>query len=243
MQSTYSADFYADQQGGSYRTAQRVLPWLQKFLAARSVLDVGCGVGTWLKVFKEMGVDDVLGVDGDYVGAEQLQIPSSQFSAHDLGKPLDLNRRFDLAMSLEVAEHLPPQSAEGFIRSICAHAPVVLFSAAIPEQGGTNHVNEQWPAYWIGLFAECSFVCHDCIRPFFWNDERVEFWYAQNMMLFCQPTSPVATSIALLPSFGGAPLVNPREWATRTGPRVVSWSQIARDVRERLKRVLQPQGG
>ncbi|MGA9752032.1 MAG: class I SAM-dependent methyltransferase [Acidobacteriota bacterium] len=238
----YGVDFYSNQQAGSHRSAQRLVPWLCDLLRPKSVLDVGCGVGTWLRAFKETGIEDFLGLDGEYVRRDQLQIPAAQFLAQDLTLPFRLDRKFDLVVSLEVAEHLPPEAARGFVASLCAHAPFVLFSAAIPGQGGTHHVNEQWPGYWIDLFADCSFALHDCIRPMLWTDDEVEFWYAQNALLFRKADLPLPLGMVTLPSFQGMPLAHPRAWAEKTAPRAVSWRQIAGDIRERLKRVLQPQG-
>jgi SAM-dependent methyltransferase len=150
----------------------------------KSIVDVGCGDGTWLSVFRELGVRDVVGLDGDYVDRRLLQIPQDQFRAMDLSSQFGLPRAFDLAVSLEVAEHLPPQSAEGFVDSLTLLAPVVLFSAAIPLQDGTQHLNEQWPDYWAALFKTHDYLPIDCIRGRIWGNEQVEWYYAQNILLF-----------------------------------------------------------
>ncbi len=98
--------------------------------------------------------------------------------------PLPLERTFDLVVSLEVAEHLPPESAPAFVGSLARLGPAVLFSAAIPYQGGEHHLNEQWPDYWAELFEQNGFVAIDCVRRNVWSDERVLYWYAQNTLLF-----------------------------------------------------------
>ncbi|MGI9149607.1 MAG: class I SAM-dependent methyltransferase [Chloroflexota bacterium] len=152
----------------------------------RSVVDVGCGLGTWLSVFREQGVDDVIGVDGEYVRTELLQIPSENFLRYDLTRALILDRTFDLVVSLEVAEHLPSNSAEAFVESLTLLGPVILFSAAIPRQGGANHVNEQWPEYWIQLFDSRGYACLDPIRPHIWLKEDIEPWYIQNAFLYVE---------------------------------------------------------
>jgi len=102
----------------------------------------------------------------------------------DLKEPIPVERNFDLALSLEVAEHLPAHLAPSFVDSLAALSPVVLFSAAIPGQGGTHHVNEQWPEYWAELFRERGFAVIDCIRKTVWQNDAVEWWYAQNLLLF-----------------------------------------------------------
>lgn len=148
-----------------------------------SVLDVGCGIGTWLKVFQEHGVNDFVGVDGNFVDRRMLKISQERFHAHDLTTPVALGRKFDLVVSLEVAEHIPEQFADSFVEMLVKHGDVHLFSAAIPGQGGQNHVNEQWPEYWQKKFEPFGFYFHDVIRPQIWGNEQVDFWYRQNMFL------------------------------------------------------------
>jgi SAM-dependent methyltransferase len=150
-----------------------------------SVVDVGCGIGTWLKAFAECGVDNYLGLDGDYVPRNKLLIEASRFQPVDLTNPPDLNRKFDLAVCLEVGEHLPARSAPRLVTSLTTFAPCVLFSAALPGQGGTHHINEQWPAFWQRLFAAREFVRLDPIRPQVWRNRSVEWWYKQNIYLYC----------------------------------------------------------
>jgi SAM-dependent methyltransferase len=182
----YTCAFFETIRGGSRRSAQIVLPIVLGMLESKSVVDVGCGDGTWLSVFRELGVCDTLGLDGAYVDPRQLQIPQDQFRSTDLALPFSLSRSFDLAMSLEVAEHLPPQSADAFVDSLTQLAPVVLFSAAIPLQGGTQHLNEQWPEYWATLFKARDYLPIDCIRARIWANEQVEWYYAQNLLLFAK---------------------------------------------------------
>jgi SAM-dependent methyltransferase len=180
----YTSKFYHNMRSGSRRSAQAVVPIVLQLVEPKAVVDVGCGDGTWLSVFRELGVIDTVGIDGDYVDRRLLQIPEDQFRATDLTLPFGLPRTFDLAVSLEVAEHLPPQSAEVFVDSLTKLAPVVLFSAAIPFQCGTQHLNEQWPDYWAALFKTHDYLPIDCIRAKIWRNEHVEPWYAQNILLF-----------------------------------------------------------
>jgi SAM-dependent methyltransferase len=161
-----------------------IAPLLAEITRCRSVIDVGCGDGSWLVALRNNGVTDLLGVDGDHVRSSGLKIPTDQFHAADLSRPLVIPRRFDLAMSLEVAEHLPESAAEGFVSALTRLSDFVVFSAAVPNQGGVNHVNEQWPTYWAALFAEAGFTPVDCFRRRIWNDARVAFWYRQNILLF-----------------------------------------------------------
>lgn len=186
----YDRKFFDDHRGWARSSADVVAPLLIDLVAPDSVVDVGCGVGTWLSSFRAAGVTDVLGLDGGYVDRSRVDIPMEQFRAVDLEEPLPPGRRFDLAMSLEVAEHLPAERGSGFVADLVALAPVVLFSAAVPHQGGTHHVNERWPDYWSSLFAVHGYEPADCLRPRLWDDDRVAWWYAQNILVFVSPERP-----------------------------------------------------
>lgn len=184
--SHYTQEFYAGQQTGSLSSAQRILPLVQEVFHPRSVIDVGCGVGYWLNVWQnELGVNDIRGVEGPYVTPDLLKVDRSLVSFQDLKDPLNINRKFDLAMSMEVAEHLPSSHAKQFVQSLTSLSDVVLFSAAVPGQEGTYHINEQMPEYWAKLFMEQDYVPVDYIRPKIWGqDDRVEWWYQQNILLY-----------------------------------------------------------
>jgi SAM-dependent methyltransferase len=183
MSSAYDERFFADR-SGSHRSADVVVPLVLELLRPSSVVDLGCGTGEWLAVFAANGVDDILGVDGDYVDRGRLAIPPDRFRPHDLAAPLALGRRFDLALSLEVGEHLPEVAAHRLVASLVAAAPLVLFGAAIPDQRGEGHVNEQWQDWWAGLFGAHGYVAVDAIRRPLWRDDRVSWWYTQNTLLY-----------------------------------------------------------
>ena len=182
----YSRQFYQAQVEGSLRSAKIVVPILCEVLRPSSVIDVGCGCGAWLAVFRELGVGRVFGLDGDYVPRSSLLVSRDCFRAVDLNRPVLLEEKFDLALCLEVAEHLPRKCAPGLVGSLVKLAPVVVFSAAVPLQGGTNHVNEQWPEYWAALFGRYRYARIDAIRQAIWKDRDVDWWYRQNIFLFVQ---------------------------------------------------------
>jgi SAM-dependent methyltransferase len=183
----YTEGFFDAHDDGARASARAVLPRLFELLAPRSVADVGCGTGIWLAVAREDGIEDVLGLDGAWVRPEDLEIPVERFVATDLAAPPALDRTFDLVLSLEVAEHLPPTDAEAFVDLLTALGPLVVFSAAIPGQGGAGHTNEQWPAYWSELFARHGFEAVDSLREVFWDDDAIQWWYRQNLLLFGRP--------------------------------------------------------
>src|SRR6185437_1025290 len=183
----YDSAFFTGIEDGSRVSAREVVPELMKLVHPQSVVDLGCGTGAWLSVFGEQGACELLGVDGDYVDRAALLIPADSFRAADLGKPLPpIGRRFDLAVSLEVAEHLPAECAETYLDNLTALSDIIAFSAAIPGQGGTHHVNEQWPQYWKRLFEARGFKLVDCLRHRVWDNRNVERWYRQNLLLYVQ---------------------------------------------------------
>jgi len=218
----YTPSFFNFQSAGSLASARAILPYVMELIRPKSVIDVGCGTGEWLSVFQELGVPVVRGVDGDYVERSRLRIAPECFIPHDLSKPLALAETFDLAMSLEVAEHLPESAAANFVKTLVQLAPVVLFSAAIPFQSGTGHINEQWPEYWAELFANHGYSAYDCIRGRFWNHPEVSAWYAQNTLLYVRegaahnyPSLPAPASSWTYPALTR---IHHRLWLERADP-------------------------
>jgi SAM-dependent methyltransferase len=183
----YDESYYAGWQPTVARSAGRIVPALIDMVHPASVVDVGCGGGAWAAEFLEHGVSRVIGIDGDYANSSVLAIPRDSFVAADLRGPFHEvlgDVRFDLAVSLEVAEHLPETVAGSFVNSLCALSDTILFSAAVPGQGGREHVNEQWPSYWAAQFRRRGYQAIDVIRPKFWDDAEVAIWYRQNTLLF-----------------------------------------------------------
>jgi SAM-dependent methyltransferase len=180
----YSERFYKEHQKTSLDSADVIVPIVISLIKPKSVLDVGCGTGAWLSTFQKKGINDILGIDGKWVNKSRLIIPKEKFVQMDLKKPSKLNRKFELALSLEVAEHLPESCADRFIDFLASASQVILFSAAIPFQGGTNHSNEKWQDYWAEKFEKRGYQAIDCIRSKVWSNKRVSFFYAQNMILF-----------------------------------------------------------
>ncbi|HET8936981.1 MAG TPA: methyltransferase domain-containing protein [Polyangiales bacterium] len=184
MATAYDNHFYDDQAAGSFASSGVYVPFILELTRARSVVDVGCGLGTWLKTYSESGVSEILGIDGAWVEPSRLYIPQSKFRSVDLLQPPAPERRFDVAQSLEVAEHLPPSHAPMFVEFLTRLSDVVVFSAASPYQGGTGHINERWPSYWRTHFESFGYALYDVFRPRFWSNEKVMWWYAQNTFLY-----------------------------------------------------------
>jgi SAM-dependent methyltransferase len=236
----YDKGFYTTLAHTARRSAQYIAPIVLAYIKPKSIVDVGCGTGTWLSVFAENGITDFLGIDGDFVPQDALEIPADRYVSFDLTRAYNSTRRFDLVVSLEVAEHLPTQCADSFVAALVRLGPAVLFSAAIPGQGGTHHVNEQWQDYWANLFLRHDYVPIDLVRRTIWENEEVAWWYAQNTLLYFS-SSYVATNESLIQELESAakfPLrvVHPRKFG-----EAVWQERIARGA-IRLARVIPPGG-
>jgi hypothetical protein len=193
--SPYDATFYAANASESHQAATIVLPAALALLdrcgyPVRSAVDVGAGVGPWLAVARQHGICDMLALEGPWVREVTTAVPADAYAYSDVGEPLAIPRRFDLGICLEVAEHLPPTSAEHLVENLVGLADVILFSAAIPHQGGTHHVNEQWPSYWAALFHARDYLLWDGLRWSIWQDARIPYWYRQNLLMFVSLKQP-----------------------------------------------------
>ncbi len=179
----YNDDFHDYHFRNSINAAKEVIPLFFNYFKPKSVLDVGCGVGTWLSVFEDNQCD-VFGIDGDYIETEKLIIDKDKIKPFDLNTSYQLDKKFDLAISLEVAEHILPGNANTFIDSLCKHSDIILFSAAIKGQEGTLHFNEQNNEYWIDKFDKNEYQCIDFLRHIIWKNQKISWWYRQNILVF-----------------------------------------------------------
>jgi len=204
----YTAEWYDEQEVGAASSAAVVVPLLMELFAPESVIDLGCGRGVWLRELREAGVAHIRGVEGSWMTSGVVD----EIEHHDLAEPY-VGDSYDMALCLEVAEHLPEEAADTLVGSLVGLSSLVIFSAAIPGSGGTDHINEQWPQYWIEKFAAHGYDVYDCVRPVIWADERVGWWYAQGMLVFAKHAGP--RSLALPAGSGPFDLVNPRclAWA------------------------------
>lgn len=218
-----SSIYLHDEATHNKKAAAIIVPILSGILEFKSVLDVGCGIGTWLRVFRESGEIEILGLDGDYVDRTLLQknISLGDFKSVDLTSIFSLGRKYDLSICLEVAEHLPSSSADHLVDSLCSHSDQIVFSAAVPGQGGQNHLNEQWPSYWIEKFRKQGFKVYDLIRPEIWNNPAVDIWYRQNILLFSKIALPGQKP-------GALDLILPEYWDQRNKEIFVLKNQLER---------------
>lgn len=224
----YGKNFFAYQQIGSLASARTVAPLLLRCFKPASILDVGCGAGAWVAAYRECGARDVIGVDADYLRDEQLLFDPRCFHAIDVAGTFRLGRQFDVAQCLEVAEHIDPSASESLVDNLVAHAPIVVFSAAPPGQGGEHHVNERPYEFWRDLFDARGYQLFDGVRPKIRFCARVEHWYRYNMLVFVREDA-----IHLLPADMAATRVDP------AGP-VPDLSPIGWRIRRRVLAKLPP---
>lgn len=180
----YSEAFYRSIAEESLQAARRIAPLVAP-LGIGSVVDFGCGSGTWLRAFRELGAREVHGVDQFDPRGVELLIDATEYQRADLTRELELGRRYDLALSLEVGEHLPREASRTLVRNLTAASDRVLFSSATPGQGGVNHVNERPLADWLEMFAERGFAASDFVRARIAERRlEVEPWYRFNTLFF-----------------------------------------------------------
>jgi SAM-dependent methyltransferase len=216
----YDTDFYAEQRDGSLRSAEQVVPFLVGLLNPSSTLDIGCGVGTWPSMFARSGCQ-AHGMDGSWAYESKLEIPAENFTPFDFIKaptpyapelPLE---RYDLITTFEFAEHIFEELADPLVDFMCSKTDAVIFGAAIPRQGGTHHVNEQWPSYWAHKFKRNGFVPCDFIRPTFWNNQTIRPWYVQNTVGYFRGSVPKNVREAAVDAWernSPLPLIHPSSW-------------------------------
>lgn len=174
----------------AYASARVVVPRVLGLTGARSIVHVGSASGAWSQACRDLGVPEVVGVDGAHVPDGQRGF-GTEFVERDLAEPLDLDRRFNMVICVDVGENLPAERAPGLVGDLTSLAPIVLFSAAVPGQGD-GHVNEQWPEHWVALFEAEGWTCRDAVRPWIRTNEQVAWWHRQSLFLAAAPQADPA---------------------------------------------------
>lgn len=184
MSHIYNNTFFDYIDESAHASAEELIGLLYPMLKPQSVLDLGSGRGTWLAQWRRAGAAEVMGVDGDYVDQSNLAVDQAEFKAADLTKPVKMRKRYDLAQSLEVGEHLPLSAAPVLVDSLTSASDRVLFSAAVKGQGGEFHVNEQPLSFWQELFEAKGYRAFDCLRPSMRGNRKIAPWYRYNSILY-----------------------------------------------------------
>lgn len=204
MSDIYNADFFAKGERGMIRSARAIVPVLYEMFKPQSVIDVGCGEGWWLREFAQLGVKRLVGVEPNVDS-----IAAGQHVKLNLQQSFDIPEKYGLCLCLEVAEHLAPESAIVLVDNLCRLSSTVVFSAAIPKQGGNGHLNERWPSYWARLFNQRDYGANDHLRRIFWGNANVEPWYVQNMLIYQREATGKMQGIM--------DIVHPELWAIYRG--------------------------
>ena len=181
--SDYNQIYHSEIEESARRSAETVIQLLIRLFNPNSIVDIGCGRGTWLSEWRNQGITDVLGVDGGHQDVNRLLIPKESFQEYNLNRPFSVSRQFDLATCMEVAEHLDPSAADTVVQTLTGLSDIIVFSAAVPNQGGFRHINEQWPAYWAKKFEAKDYVFTDGLRWHLMASDQVSWWYRQNLFV------------------------------------------------------------
>lgn len=245
MKETYGHDFYKDRHQNTVYSAGIIISIVLDALPpVNSAVDFGCGVGTWLSVLKNKGVSKIKGFDGPWVERDLLEISEREFGSVNFEEDIICDKKYDLAMTLEVAEHISKANANRFVDSLVKSSDFILFSAAIPFQGGSGHVNEQWPEYWAEIFAGRGYVASDFLRIRIWNDKQIPAWYRQNILLFVKEEKMHAVKVPLIGGFDNKfpiSLVHPDTYLSKVdkAPSVKgSWNLLLRALKNYAKKKL-----
>lgn len=214
----YDAGFFEANSGSTIQSAREIIPLILKLYTPSSIVDVGCGSGGWLRVFADYGIQNYVGVDGPYANGPWLEIPVTHFVAADIPSGLGSLGAFDLAVCLEVVEHLPRSAGIRLVDELSRLAPIVLFSAGNPVQPGVNHINGRWPRFWSREFSRHGFLTYDFIRESVWDNRRVSFWYAQNILLFVK-----REYVGSCPGLGNLIPTSPDEVRSLIHPRMFTY--------------------
>lgn len=169
----------------TYNAAKKIAPIVSESIGVpKSIVDLGGGAGAFLKAFKELGTEKVVCIDHPSITAEDLLINQNEFLPCNLNKELPSPIKSELAISTEFAEHVSKDRSKSVVDFLTSCSNIILFSSAIPRQGGIEHINEQRPSFWRNLFQSRGYERVDIIRQKIIFDRSIPFWFPQNLFLY-----------------------------------------------------------
>jgi SAM-dependent methyltransferase len=181
--SSYGFDFFQqvdELAGASYEEMARSIVETYR---PRSVWDAGCGTGALLAALRDEGVPQLRGAEFHDAGLRICRRRKLDVEKVDLTRRVTIPPGTDLVICMEVAEHLPESASDTLVESLTSGPDQLLFSAAVPGQGGHHHINEQAHDYWLEKFGARGFLVDtaatDAIRAR-WRAAGVAPWYSNN---------------------------------------------------------------
>lgn len=230
---SYNDKFYEYNIKSSSTSAEVIYPIIQSNFSPKSVIDFGCGRGTWLNVALKQGARKAVGLDGAWNADKQIN-QSIQF--RELKDHSSISgEKYDIAISLEVFEHLSTNMCDDLIETMTGCSDVIVFSAAFVDQRGTDHINEQYPSFWAKKFRKKGFYACDIFRPTIWGNSGIDPCYQQNMFLYINKASSQYESYLQkhkLKNLSFMDCMHPEIYLKRSG------SDALKDCFKHLKRVL-----
>lgn len=195
----FDAFFYDRWSEDAEKSSLIMLNLLKNYSNFESVVDVGAGTGAWLKSAYRLGATQLLGIEGVWV----KNLPRYRYAEYlfaDLNSGINLTKKYDLAICVEVAEHLNHDRGKSLVDDICKLSKIVIFGAALPRQLGDGHINCRNQEYWITLFKFNGFKCYDLFRTKLWHNGEVLSWYRQNTFLYVSEETSTAFDEVPAPS-------------------------------------------
>jgi hypothetical protein len=180
----YPSEWHAKFGKMTQDSADIILSRLRRLREFDSCVEVGCGQAHWSNAALKLGCTRVRAIDGPWNDPDALIIDRSLYESQPIDSAFAIDGQFDLALCLEVAEHVDSKYCMDLVKQLTQASKMILFGAAIPHQGGFGHINEQWQSWWAEKFLNASFVAFDIVRPAVWKDDRVHYWYKQNAILY-----------------------------------------------------------
>lgn len=155
----------------------------------RPVIDLGCGVGSYIHELDKQGFS-VIGVEGT-PNINDISLHKGIIQADLTDPTFDLKTKGHV-ISLEVAEHIYPAHEQTYVDNLLKHLDgALIVSWAVRGQGGTGHVNEKNVDEVIHLFTQRGLRYDNytttVVRSLFFTNGTVTNtcpWFAFSLLIF-----------------------------------------------------------